>query len=377
MSERTNLDFNEVASLFEMRGDLVNAYPYGSGHINDTFCAHYDQAGQRIRYIHQRINTRILKDPAALMENIERVTRHSLNRLRAMKHPEACRRTLTLIPGTDGLPFAIDQHGNYWRTYQFIERARTYDVIENEGQARAAARAFALFQKYTADIPGKRLHETIPLFHDTRDRLRKFRESLSRDTQGRAKDVATEVAFVEERASDCGKVVSLLEKGEIPERITHNDTKLNNVMIDDVSGEGVCVIDLDTVMPGSALYDFGDMVRTATPSGAEDAKDFEQIEMQMQMFAALVEGYIAGAGDVLTEREIELLAFSGKLLPLECGIRFLTDYLDGDVYFKAKHEAHNLDRCRTQFALVASVEKQLPEMNAKVEQVWKAFGEVQ
>lgn len=351
-----------IAALFDLRADFVEAYPYGNGHINDTFCGWYDQAGRRVRYIHQRINHEIFQDPRKLMDNIQRVTLHAHNELAESGHPESHRRSLSLIPAKTGQCFAIDAEGNFWRTYPFIERARTYDVIESTDQAKAAAHAFAGFQKLTESLEGPRLHETIPYFHDTPKRLEALQRSLEADPHGRKTQVAAEVEFVEARAKDCARITDRITTGEIPERVTHNDTKLNNVMLDDVSGEGVCVIDLDTVMPGSALYDFGDMVRTATPSGAEDAPDPSQIRMQMPMFQALAEGYLEAAHDFLNDMEIEHLAFAGKLLSLECGIRFLTDFLDGDHYFKTKHERHNLDRCRTQFALVQSIEDQFAQM---------------
>ena len=358
-----------IAALFDLRADFVEAYPYGNGHINDTFCGWYDQAGQRVRYIHQRINHEIFQNPEKLMENIQRVTVHAHSELARSGHPESHRRSLSLIPAKTGECFAIDAEGNFWRTYPFIERARTYDVIESVTQAKAAACAFASFQKLTASLDGPRLHETIPHFHDTPKRLEALRRSLETDPHGRKALVAAEIEFIEAHAGDCARITDGLANGQIPERVTHNDTKLNNVMLDDVSGEGVCVVDLDTVMPGSALYDFGDMVRTATPSGAEDAPDPSQIHMQMPMFQALAEGYLEVADDFLTETEVEHLAFAGKLLPLECGIRFLTDFLEGDHYFKTKHERHNLDRCRTQFALVQSIEDQFAQMEDCVAQL--------
>jgi len=359
-------DIKEIAGLFDMRADFVSAAPYGSGHINDTYCAYYDQAGLRIRYIHQRINHNIFKDPASLMANIKRVTEHALTKLQEEDNAEAYRRTLTCVPALTGEPYAIDSDGNYWRTYPFIERARTYDILETAAQAEEAARSFGEFQKLGADLPGEPLIETIPNFHNTKSRFADLKAAIAADTEGRSASVQKEIDWFLSREPDANRVVNMLESGEIPIRVTHNDTKLNNVMLDDVTGEGICVIDLDTTMPGSAIYDFGDMIRTATSPAAEDEPDVSKVTMRMEMFEALVRGYLKSANAFLTDAERSLLAFSGKLLTLECGSRFLTDYLSGDTYFKIHREGHNLDRTRTQIALVESIESQLEEMEALV-----------
>ncbi len=359
-------DLKRVARLFDMRADLVHAHPYGSGHINDTYCAWYDQAGQRIRYIHQRINHDIFKDPVALMANVDRVTRHALKRLTESGHPEARRRTLTTIPSIDGKPYAIDSEGNCWRTYPFIERARGYDEIEDNRQAEEAARAFGEFQKLAADLPGKRLVETIPDFHHTPRRLSALEDALRSGDAERRAAAGPEIEFALAREGDAHRVVDAIEAGRVPERVTHNDTKLNNVLLDDVTMEGVCVIDLDTTMPGSVLYDFGDMVRTACPTTREDEVDLSKIDIRLDRFESLLRGYLSSASEFLVPAEIELLAFSGKLLTYECGIRFLTDFLLGDVYFKTKRPGQNLDRCRSQFALVKAIESKLAQMEDMV-----------
>ena len=359
-------DLRAIARLFDMRADFVHGHPYGSGHINDTYCAWYDQAGQRIRYIHQRINHHVFKDPVALMENVGRVTQHALGRLLDSGHPEAYRRTLTTIPSLDGNSWAFDADGNCWRTYPFIERARGYDEIVSNVQAVNAARAFGEFQKLAADLPGPRLNETILDFHHTPSRLEALEDAISSAEPGRRTLAAQEIEFALSRAADCRKVTDLIASGAIPERVTHNDTKLNNVLLDDVTQEGVCVIDLDTTMPGSVLYDFGDMVRTACPSTREDETDVSLIHVRLDRFEAVLEGYLAPASGFLNQTEIDHLAFSGKLLALECGIRFLTDFLSGDRYFKIKRPHHNLDRCRSQFALVRSIEARLDEMEEMV-----------
>lgn len=360
-------DLRHVSGLFEMRADFVDAQPYGSGHINDTYCAWYDQAGLRIRFIHQRINHSIFRDPATLMENVERVTSHALARLLDQQHPEAHRRTLTVIPATDGKPYAVDRDGNFWRTYPFIERARGYDEIRSNLQAEQAAKAFGEFQKLAADLGGPRLHETIPDFHHTPKRLQALQAAIAADAFGRARNCQPEIEFALSHAADCRRVTDLIAAGVIPERVTHNDTKLNNVLLDDVTSEGVCVIDLDTTMPGSVLYDFGDMVRTATPTTREDETDLSLIGIRLDRFDSLVRGYLESASGFLNRAEIDHLAFSGKLLTLECGIRFLTDYLQGDTYFKIKRPGHNLDRCRSQFAMVRAIEENLDRMEEMVQ----------
>jgi Ser/Thr protein kinase RdoA (MazF antagonist) len=354
-------DFQKLAARFQLDGEFVTAAPYGSGHINDTFAVVFNQRGERVRYIFQRINHNIFKNPVALMENIQRVTDHLHSKLTR----DHARRALTLIPTRDGASYHRDADGNYWRAYIFIEGAKTYDAIESPQQAYEAAKAFGQFQKLLADIPSPRLHDTIPGFHDTPKRFAAFEAALAADLAGRAKFAGPEIAFALARRNITG---TLLAAG-LPERVTHNDTKLNNVMLDDATGEGICVIDLDTVMPGLALYDFGDMVRTSTSPAKEDERDLAKVQMQFPMFEALVRGYLASAGGFLTKSEKQFLPFSGKLITFEIGIRFLTDYLAGDVYFKVHRDGHNLDRCRTQFRLVECIEWQEPAMNKLVETI--------
>lgn len=344
-----------------MRADFISARAYGSGHINDTYHAQFDQAGQRVRFIVQRINHHVFKQPVELMENVDRVTRHALQALKGESHPEAHRRTLTCIPALDGKPYANDAEGNFWRVYPFIERARGHDELDTNEQAYQAARAFGDFQNLAATLGGARLHETIPDFHHTPRRLDALEAAISADTCGRASEVAAEIAFARARAADCPRITDLIAAGIIPERVTHNDTKLNNVLLDDGTAEGICVIDLDTTMPGCALYDFGDMVRSATPTTREDDDDLASMGIQLDRFEALVRGYLSSA-TFLNEAERENLAFSGKLITLECGMRFLTDYLQGDVYFKTSHPGHNLDRCRNQFAFVRVLEENMAAM---------------
>jgi hypothetical protein len=351
-----NLEF--ISSEFLIPGDFRSAQPYGSGHINDTYAVEFSQSGTPVRYIFQRINHKVFPNPGKLMENIERVCFHSQTKLKVEENPDASRRSLTLLPTRSGGKWHVDGL-NHWRCYPFIENARTYDVIKSTGQATAAAKAFGHFQGLLADLPGERLFETIPDFHHTRKRFERLMEVFAADPMGRASLVGEEMDFVREREADVSIIVDALEAGRIPERTTHNDTKLNNVMIDDETGEGICVIDLDTVMPGTALNDFGDMIRTATNPAPEDEKDLSKVHMRIEYFKAIAQGYLEGAGSFITPSELDLLPMSGKLMTFEVGIRFLTDFLEGDVYFKTHRDGHNLDRCRTQLKLVTSIEEQM------------------
>lgn len=356
-----------VAALFDIPGDFIFAMPYGSGHINDTYAVDFSQGGADIRYIFQRINHNIFKNPPMLMDNIQRVTRHIRHKINGI--PDCSRHTLTVITSLDGQPFARDEQGNYWRVYVFIEKALSYDVIESPAQAYQAARAFGEFQKDLVDLPGPRLHETIPDFHNTPKRYDTLELAINNDIANRAASCAAEIDFAMSRRKEAGMLIELLNNKQIPERITHNDTKLNNVLIDNLSGEGICVIDLDTVMPGLIHYDFGDMVRTSTSPAAEDELCLDKVHMQFDMFEALLRGYLSSAGDFLTPLEKELLPFSAKLITLEIGVRFLTDYLQNDCYFKIKRQNHNLDRCRTQFKLVQSIESQNQRMTQLLNQI--------
>ena len=356
-----NATIKEVSSHFDIWGDFLWCERYGSGHINDTYLAVFNQAGHQIKYIVQRINTNIFKQPEQLMENISRVLNHSKLKLKGRK--DATRRALTIVNANDGKPFFVDGEGKYWRAYLFVDRARTYDVLESPEFAYQAAKAFGSFQKLLADIPGDRLHETIPNFHNTPSRLADFDKALAADVCGRAESAKAEIEFLQKNRTMASKLLDLMAEGKIPERITHNDTKINNVMLDDETGEGICVIDLDTIMPGISLYDFGDLVRTSTSPAAEDEKDLSKVYARREMFEALARGFLEGAGGCLTPAEIENMPFSGMLITFEIGVRFLTDYLDGDKYFKTKREGHNLDRCRTQFKLVQSLQEQEDKMN--------------
>ncbi len=358
MQNRVQVD--AIAQKFEIYGNYLGAAPYGSGHINDTFLGLYNQAGKKVRYIFQRINTSIFKNPEDLMRNISVVLSHLKKKNPAGK--EASRYYLTLVPTKDKKKYYVSPDGSFWRCYLFIEGAVTYDILETEEHAYQAAYAFGIFQRQLSDLDGSKLVETIPNFHNTVKRLETFDAVLKADVCRRAASVRPEIEFVQARRGMVSTVVDMLADGRLPVRITHNDTKLNNVMIDETSGQGICVIDLDTVMPGSSLYDFGDMVRTSVSPAAEDEKDLSKVVCRLEMFRALVHGFTNGFGDCLTKTELELLPFSGRLITFEIGLRFLTDYLDGDHYFKVHRDGHNVDRCRTQFKLVSELERLDPEL---------------
>jgi hypothetical protein len=354
-------DIQAVAGAFDIYGEYLSGEPYGTGHINDTYGAIFSQAGTRVRYILQRINHNVFKNPVALMDNVQRVTAHLAGKLAGQS--EASRRFLTLVPTREGCAWHRDGAGNYWRAYLFIEHARTYDVIESAEQARQAAKAFGQFQKLLADLPAPPLHDTIPDFHHTPKRFAQFHQALTADVGNRAQEAKPEIDFVLQRESMAGVLLA----SDLPVRVTHNDTKLNNVMLDDATSEGICVIDLDTVMPGLVLYDFGDMVRTSTCAAKEDERDLSKVQLQFPLFEALVRGYLSATAGFLTAGERRHLAFAGRLITLEIGLRFLTDFLEGDVYFKVHRPGHNLDRSRTQFKLVASMEQQQEQMEKLVE----------
>lgn len=319
--------------------DQINVSRYGSGHINDTFKV---ETASGVRYILQRVNTDIFP-PDILKANVVRVT--EFLKAKGIKSLE------------------VVGYENPWRLYAFLEGYKSIDLVTNPAEAELAAGAFAKFQNDLADLPAPRLGDIIPKFHNTVDRLRQLDEAAQKDVKGRKALVAEELAFIDARREEAAKIVTMMETGEIPERITHNDTKINNVMLAE-DGTNV-VIDLDTTMPGSALYDFGDMVRTSTAAAAEDEKDLEKVYSKKEYFEALVKGYLAGA-KFLTDTEKSLLAFSGRLITLTIGIRFLTDYLAGDTYFRTAYEDHNLVRCRTQLKMVKSMEEQADEYEAIV-----------
>jgi hypothetical protein len=360
---------SSIGNLFAVQGEFLFGEEIDSGHINATYRATYRLPNGNVqRYIIQAINRNVFKDPYAVMHNVERVTSHINSRVLRLKK-DLGGQTLNLFPARAGGSWIEDAQGSVWRCYNHIEGCVTYNVVENTRQAYQAARAFGSFQDLVSDLDSSSIIETIPDFHHTRKRFARLMDVANADSLGRLKSVREEFEFIRVRESLTGRLLDFVESGEIPIRVTHNDTKINNVMIDAHSDEAVCVIDLDTVMPGLALYDFGDLVRSATSPAAEDETDLSKVQMQMPMFEALVEGYLESAGAFINDTEIENLTHAGKLMTFEVGIRFLTDFLEGDIYFKTHRPGHNLDRCRTQLKLVERIEEREAEMNAFVRKV--------
>jgi hypothetical protein len=356
-----------ISGKFEVAGEPENVVPHGNGHINDTYLLTCRVAPEKTcRYILQRMNHEVFRDPKGLMENITGVTTF-LQKEIAERGGDPDREALGVIMLKDGASYSEEEDGTFWRMYRFVEGADSYDAVEKPEDFYESAVAFGNFQKLLAKYPAKSLHETIPNFHNTVDRLEKFKKAVEADTMKRAAEVADEIRFVLDREDDCHVLCDMLVSGEIPLRVTHNDTKLNNILLDHKTGKGICVIDLDTVMPGSALYDYGDSIRFGANTGAEDEKDLSKISCDLELFALYTKGFIEGCGGSLTQKEIKMLPMGAKMMTLECGMRFLTDYLEGDHYFKIHRPKHNLDRCRTQFCMVKDMEDKWEKMQEIVE----------
>ncbi|MDR2019772.1 MAG: aminoglycoside phosphotransferase family protein [Treponema sp.] len=360
MGDRLSL-LTGVLGQFVIYGELETAAPFGSGHINDTFRSRWNQGGTRVQYLHQRINEQVFVRPDQVMENIERVTRHIAEKLAAEGASGISRRVLTVVPSRDGKCWARDAEGGWWRTYFFIEGTHALELASSPEEARVLGKSVGRFQKQLADLGGERLHETIPDFHHMEKRYLRFYEALSRDAAGRAGEAEAETAFMRENEERGALLIRALKDGSIPERICHNDTKMNNVLMDDESGEALCLCDLDTVMPGAGLFDTGDLIRTVTTRAEEDERDLARVSFDPVFFRALLDGYIGEAAEFLTEREKSLLPESGRNITHIMGLRFLTDYLEGDHYYHIDRPGHNLDRCRNQIALIRSMDRQWDE----------------
>jgi hypothetical protein len=356
-------ELEHILDHFALGGEIVGITLISTGHINDTFVSQVRSATGMRRYVHQRINHHVFHQPEQVMENIVRVTEHARRQI-ALEGGDTQRQTLRLVPVRGGEWFYRTPAGDTWRTYHGIDGARTYEVPEHPDQVYHAARAFGRFQKLLSTLPGERLHETIPDFHHTPKRLAALLRVVQDDPCGRVAKARPEISFILEREADVSLAVDLMAQGALPERVIHNDTKLNNVLIDDCSGEGICVLDLDTVMPGTVLYDFGDMVRAGAATAAEDEPDLGKVGLDLGLFERLASGYAETARDFLTRLEWDLLSQAGRLITLEQGIRFLTDYLQGDTYYRTHRPGQNLDRARTQLKLVAEMEGHQDEMQA-------------
>ena len=371
----------EIFKQFDIYGDLQSFQAFGKGHINNTYLSVWNQAGTQVRYTHQRINKHVFKKPAEVVENIRHITEHIAAKLAADTDIKAnvggyflvedtisaSRRVLTLVPTKDGRFFYVDRDGEYWRTYLFIEKASTFEQMDSPALAHKVGAAVGIFQQQLSDYSGPPLHETIPDFHNMHSRYEQLDRAVALNTAGRLETVREELAFLEENRARGMILSDGLANGTLKRGITHNDTKLNNILFDDATGEAICLIDLDTVMPGTVLFDTGDLIRTAANTACEDEQDLSKVHFDCNIFKALIGGYLSTAGGCLTAYEKSLIAESGRVLTQIMAVRFLTDYLNGDIYYKITRPTHNLDRARTQITLIKSMDSQWEQLQRIVE----------
>lgn len=362
----TNNQLYHVIKQFEFTGKLISADMYGNGHINQTYLITMeDDKSKEKHYILQRINKKIFTKPSEVMENILAVTNHLKKKIKGNGgNPE--RETMTVILTKEGKSCFMDEMGEYWRAFLFIEHTVCLNMVEKPEDFYECAVAFGRFQYLLSDFPADTLHEVIPGFHDTSKRFHTFVRAVEADMCDRAAFVQKEIDFILKRKDISEVLLKMLSEKKLPLRVTHNDTKLNNIMMDTKTRKGICIIDLDTVMPGLALYDFGDAIRFGASTGAEDETDLDKIRCDLNLFDLYTKGFVEGCGDILTEEELKALPLGAKVMTFESGLRFLTDYLLGDTYFKTSRKHHNLDRCRTQLKLVADMEEKWSDMNQMV-----------
>ena len=365
--EQAQLRLQQALDAYDFGGQVVGAVRYGSGHINETFCVHTQPGeGPCRRFILQRISTVAFHDPERLMANIVNVTTY-LRREIAQAGGDPDRETLSVWPTRNGKSYFTDEEGEVWRVYPFVEGTVSLQAAQTPQLFAASGRAFGRFQRMLRDYPADTLYETIPHFHDTQRRLEALQRAAQADPMGRRVQVGRELEFALNREEDCSVTLRAQREGRLPLRVTHNDTKLNNVLFDQETGQGVCVIDLDTVMPGLSINDFGDSIRFGANHNAEDEPDQSKVHFDLSLFEAYTQAFLEGTAGALTQAELDYLPWGAKLMTLECGIRFLTDYLEGDRYFHTQRPGQNLDRCRTQFKLVADMEACWGEMQAVVD----------
>ena len=357
-------DLKKAYMQFEHKGEPISCERYGEGHINDTYLLITDDGRKRYKYMFQRINNAIFQNVPRLMQNIVLVTDFARGKI-AERNGNPDRETMTVIPAIDGKPYYFDG-GNYFRMYKFIDNSITYQISESRETFCQSAVAFGRFASMISGFDATQLYESIPRFHDTVKRFGDLKDAIEKDVAGRKSEVSEEIEFALAREKMTGLIVDKLASGEIPSRVTHNDTKLNNVLFDAETKKAIAVIDLDTIMAGSVCYDFGDSIRFGCNTAAEDETDLSAVKFDMGLFEAYTEGYLSELKDVLTESEIENLALGALMMTYECGIRFLEDYLRGDVYFRTSRKKHNLDRARVQFRLLSQMEEKLSEMKAVV-----------
>jgi hypothetical protein len=368
-SKPMNYPLDNIFENFSHKGTYAQGSAYGNGHINDTFQI-LTRETSAPDYILQRINGQIFKNPKGLLENIERVTNHIRTKLPEGMNREM--RVLTLTPTKDGKVYFIDEEGNFWRLYLFIGPNHSYDLVPNADVAYQGGLAFGRFQRYLSDLPGSELHETIPDFHNMVKRLKTFYEAVKEDKAGRVSQSTKEIEFVRSRKEVMSTIFNMGEQGLLPLRVTHNDTKFNNVLLD-TNDQQLCVIDLDTVMPGYIHYDFGDTIRTATNRGEEDEQDLSKVYCDREILTGFARGFLKETASILTKTEMETLYLAGKTMTFLIGLRFLTDHIQGDTYFKIHRENHNLHRCRAQFKLVESLEEQEDSLKEIIESLVESF----
>ncbi|MBQ7332760.1 MAG: aminoglycoside phosphotransferase family protein [Clostridia bacterium] len=350
-----------IVKNFGIEGSVISCEPYGSGHINDTRLVVTDKKN----YIFQKINKNVFKDPASLMDNFQNVTSYLADIIKK-EGGDPMRETLNVIKANDGKNYYLDENGDYWRALVFVEDSMSYDKVERPEQFYDSAVAFGNFQYMLRDYPAETLVETIVNFHNTPDRLRQLREAVAQDKCGRLSEVLAEVEFANSREGFIGTFEKARAEGKLPLRVTHNDTKLNNILFDKNTGKALCIIDLDTIMPGYSVNDFGDSIRFGATTALEDETDLTKVNFDISLYELYVKGFIEGAKGGLTDFELEMLPYGAIMMTLECGMRFLTDYLSGDTYFRTHREGQNLDRARNQFKLVSDMESKLSEMTAIV-----------
>ena len=356
---------SQILAAYALPGTVADVARHGKGHINDTFCVVCKTPeGGTARFILQRLSQAAFPHPEEVMENFVGITSY-LRREILAEGGDPLRETLSLVKTGDGADFVTDAEGRAWRLMPFIENAECYQSATPELFA-ASGRAFGRFQYMLRDYPARTLHETIPHFHDTESRFEQFLAALEADKMNRAEGVSPEIQFILRRKADCGVALRALREGKLPLRVTHNDTKLNNILIDRDTHEGICIIDLDTTMPGLAINDFGDSIRFGANHCLEDEQDLTKVNFDISLYEVFTRGFLEGARGSLTPAELEYLPWGARLMTLECGIRFLTDYLDGDHYFHVSHPRQNLDRARTQLKLVKDMEEQFDAMGAVV-----------
>lgn len=361
---------SNIIDAFPFSGELIEYEATNVGLINSTYILTFSDGNQDFKYIVQKINTNVFKNPDELMSNIMNITSFLRNKIN-LSGGNSERETLTFLYTKDNTPYFRDEDGECWRAYIYIGKCYTCDRIDSAIKAYRSGKAFGKFQKMLSDYPAENLFETIPNFHNTPSRYDALKQAIKNNCSGRLAEAADEIDFALKREQDASRLVDLAAEGKIPMRVTHNDTKINNLLFDSITNEAFCVIDLDTIMPGLSLYDFGDSIRSGAVSSDENEKDLKKYGLDPELFKSYTEGFLSEAGKALNETEAANLAFSAKLMALECGVRFLTDYLDGDTYFRTEYPEHNLVRCKTQFKLVEDIERQMDELNSCVDELYR------